>query len=95
MYPPQKKDSGLRYKAKYKLVVYFKDGQGANPLNKPKVFFSREYYDRKGEQGLTVLKNLVTGKFKGTYITALVYNNQTGTPLFKWIGREMEGEQTL
>jgi hypothetical protein len=54
----------------YKLVVYFKEGTGTNRHNKPMVFYSQKYYDRKGEQVLTVLKKLITGKFKGTYIIA-------------------------
>jgi len=80
--------------ARYKLVVFFKAGQGNNSDNRPRVFYSYFAYDRKGDLGKTHLKRLVTAKYKGMYITALLYNNQTRMLLEKWIGSIEEGRQS-
>jgi len=51
---------------KEKLRIYFKDGNNRT--------FTGSY--KLEEKSLGRLKNMVTDKFKGTYITALVYNRQ-------------------
>lgn len=71
--------------AKFKLVVFFKEGKGRNGDNKPKVFFSREQHDKQGDMGERELMRLVTVKYTGNYRTALIYDNQTGALLHKWV----------
>ena len=76
--------------AHYRLVIYFKEGVSNNQNNRPRVFYSYPKYDQKGDLGKTRLMRLVTAKYKGQYITALLYNNQTGTLLKKWVGSLVE-----
>ena len=76
--------------AHYRLVIYFKEGISKNKNNRPRVFYSYPKYDQKGDFGKTRLVRLVTVKYKGKYITALLYNNQTGILLKKWVGSLVE-----
>lgn len=92
----EKKKSEWNGKAKYKLVVYFSAGQGRNYTNKPKVFFSRERLDKLGDEGRIALQILATTKWKGKYTTAILYDNQTGNELNKWVlNRNNQLEQRL
>ena len=75
--------------AKYKLVVYFKDC----PLDPPKVFFSCERLDKKGELGYKKLEALVTVKYAGLFATAIIYNNQTGEGIAKWVQNKYYDEK--
>lgn len=84
--PLNEKQRGVFAKnAKFKLVVFFKEGTGRNNDNKPKVFFSRELHDKQGDTGERELMQLVTVKYTGNYRTALIYDNQTGALLHKWV----------
>jgi hypothetical protein len=76
--------------AHYRLVIYFKEGISKNKNNRPRVFYSYPKYYQKGDFGKTRLVRLVTVKYKGKYITALLYNNQTGILLKKWVGSLVE-----
>lgn len=79
----------------YKLVIYFKEGDANNPANKPRVFYSYPAYDKKGEMGKTRLIHLVTAKYKGRYVTALLYNNRSGALERKWIGSVVEAGREM
>ena len=79
-----------RQNAQYRLVMFFKEGVQKNLSNRPRVFYSYPKYDQKGDFGKTRLMRLVTTKYKGQYITALLYNNQTGILLKKWVGSLVE-----
>jgi len=81
--------------AKYKLVVFFKEGKGNNPENSPKVFFSRRYLDKRGNEGLTALEKLAVSNYNGLYITAVIYDNQTHTELKKWVESNGQLEQRI
>jgi len=62
-----------------KLVMWFYDG------NK-RTFYSDLRYDKRGiENGVKKLETLVEVKFKGTYKTAIIYENLNGQELKKWI----------
>lgn len=73
-------------KAKYKLVVYFINGNGRNRNNAPKVFFSRERLDKKpgGQDGLFALMKYVS-EIRGKYNTAIIYDNSNNNTLHKWV----------
>ncbi len=74
--------------AQYRLVVFFKVGILKNAANRPRVFYSYKHLDMRGERGKIQLISLVTVKFKGQYITALLYDNIRGNLLLKWVGSE-------
>ena len=76
--------------AHYRLVIYFKKGVSKNPSNRPRVFYSYPKYDQRGDFGKTRLMRLVTVKYKGKYITALLYNNLSGQLIKKWVGSLVE-----
>tara|TARA_Y100001978_G_C23280477_1_gene240074 strand:+ start:150 stop:446 length:297 start_codon:yes stop_codon:yes gene_type:complete len=79
-----------RQNAHYRLVIYFKEGVSKNPNNKPRVFYSYPKYDHRGDLGKIRLIRLVTVKYKGKYITALLYNNLSGQLIKKWVGSLVE-----
>ncbi|KAB2915146.1 MAG: hypothetical protein F9K23_11670 [Bacteroidetes bacterium] len=81
----EKQRSVFATNAKFKLVMFFRKGIGRNGDNKPKVFFSRELHDKAGDAGEKALIDLVTEKYTGKYRTALIYDNQTGVLLHKWV----------
>ena len=76
--------------AHYRLVIYFKEGISKNKNNRPRVFYSYPKYDQRGDLGKTRLVRLVTVKYKGKYITALLYNNLSGQLIKKWVGSLVE-----
>lgn len=80
----------LRQVAHYRLVIYFKEGSSNNPSNRPRVFFSYPFYDNMGDMGKFRLWRLVTIKYRGKYITALLYNNVSGLLIKKWVGSWVE-----
>ncbi len=80
-----KKQQEYKVRAKYKLILYFKDKAHLPEGMQHTTLFSCEYRDKKGDTGLYALKGLVTGRFKGTFLTALIYDNQKGVLLHKWV----------
>lgn len=76
-----------RVVAKYRLVIYFKEGKQNNTHNAPRVFYSYYTYDQQGERGKKQLEYLVKHKYKGLYTTALLYDNKTGYLLGGQLGR--------
>lgn len=79
-----------RKTAHYRLVIFFKEGKENNPNNRPRVFYSYPKYDHNGDFGKIRLLRLVTVKYKGKYITALLYNNLSGLLIKKWVGSLVE-----
>ena len=90
-----RKQQDYKPTAKYKLVVYFKNKTHLPPTKQHNTFFSCHHRDKKGEDGLKALKKLVTGRFRGTYLTALIYDNQTGALLHKWVFDGITDEKRL
>lgn len=76
-----KQQVAYKANAKYKLVVYFKD----RPQDQPNVLFSCQRLDKKGELGYKKLEELVSVKYAGLFATAIIYNNQTGDEMAKWV----------
>lgn len=83
----------LWHKPHYRLVIYFKEGVSKNQDNRPRVFYSYPKYDQTGDFGKIRLMRLVTVKYKGKYITALLYNNHSGLLVKKWVGSLVEQGQ--
>lgn len=90
-----KKQQDYKARAKYKLVIYFKDKAHLPEGKQHTTLFSCEHRDKKGDTGLNALKKLVTGRFKGTFLTALIYDNQTGVLLHKWVFDGLMDEKRL
>ncbi|KAB2912958.1 hypothetical protein QQ054_13120 [Oscillatoria amoena NRMC-F 0135] len=81
--------------AKFKLIIYFKDKAHLPEGMQHTTLFSCEYRDWKGDTGLYALKRLVTGRFKGTFLTALIYDNQTEVLLHKWVFNGVTDEKRV
>ncbi|KAB2913544.1 MAG: hypothetical protein F9K23_17110 [Bacteroidetes bacterium] len=90
-----KKQQGYKTRAKYKLIIYFKDKAHLPEGMQHTTLFSCEYRDKKGDTGLYALKGLVTGRYKGKFLTALIYDNQTGVLLHKWVFDGIKDEKRL
>ncbi len=90
-----KKQQGYKARAKYKLIIYFKDKAHLPEGMQHTTLFSCEYRDKKGDTGLYALKGLVTGRYKGKFLTALIYDNQTGALLHKWVFDGIKDEKRL